>query len=853
MRLDPAVFERPLLPLFSLLDVHQRLLLHRSGRLTLVYRLDAFHEPALDDPEFEHLAEQLTHAWSALPERVSYQFLTLVDAAGVTGVLDEVFRPVPELSARHRLYEAVRCSVLQRFQGQALGDDAGRDLLQARQHFLAVTFLPQALQRQSRAHLPLVGRQRQAQSGRAWDAALGEADLLDRSVTRVLRELGVGHERCDDDGIARLLHAQLSPTTASERPLEQLGARRHEHDHLPESLLAVYPFLADAAPLWDVTDDALRVERDHLRLGDWCVGAVTMKRLPDQTHAGSLVPLLRLALPRYLISFRVNVLDQAQEVAALAAASRLADAWKAASLFSSTKREDPAVASLQRQKDAALKRVYETSQRIVGVSLTLVLFGRSPRELDGHVRAALGALAMAHGLSGVRETYALLEAFSSTLPGGPELGHALQKCDSPTASDLLPIYDFKSGQGRIPFLTPNHSLVLFDPWAATLPAPHQLVFAGSGWGKSYALQYELACYEAHCLAHGDPAPRLFLLDKGGSYRRFLDVRADDARTLTFSPDDPPGIDVFRFTPGEEPLATHVSRLVWLLLDFVRVSEAEPAQVELHKAAVQQALFTLYGDDGRGRASFAALEAELERLGHPRLAQALYPFRQGSLAALFRDDPRLTLDERVQAVCWDIGRLDEHPDMKRVALRLAIYQIRKLAAQAARRRQTTFLVIDEAWSFLSGGMGSAFVVDALRSGRKDGLAVVLLSQQLEDFAAPEVRAAILGNVSSRLIGHPGKVSLHTFRELLGLTERQLEMIGRLRSSADFREFLLVRNDSSEVVRVPATPLIEKLFSTRPEDMAAWERLRVAQPGMEPLDLVRAWAEGRVAVSDAGARG
>jgi hypothetical protein len=80
-----------------------------------------------------------------------------------------------------------------------------------------------------------------------------------------------------------------------------------------------------------------------------------------------------------------------------------------------------------------------------------------------------------------------------------------------------------------------------------------------------------------------------------------------------------------------------------------------------------------------------------------------------------------------------------------------------------------------------------------------------------------------------------------------------MIGRLRSSSEFREFLLVRNDSSEVVRVPQNPLIEKLFSTRPEDMAAWEILRAAHPQREPLELVRDWADGRVVVPAAGIRG
>jgi hypothetical protein len=845
MARDVTSRERPLLPLFSLLDIQDRLLLHRNGRVTLVYRLDVVHEPALDDPEFEHLAEQLTHAWSALPERVSYQFLVGVDCGAVRGLLDEAFRPVPELSPRHRLYEAVRRANRERFEALTLDDSAGRDLLQARQHFLAVSFMPKAFMRHARARVPVLARRRERRAESAWQAAQAEADLLDRSVTRALLDLGVGHERCDDDAIARLLHAMLSPETAHERPLERLSLRRHdERDDLPDSVLRLYPFLADAAPLWELTDDVLHIEREHLRLGGFFIGVVTMKRLPDQTHAGSLVPLLRLPIPRYVLSFRVNVLDQAAEVSALAAASRMADAWKAAGLFGSTKREDPEVASLQRQKDAALKRVYETSQRLVGLSLTLVLFARSRPELDGHVRTALGAMAMARGLSGVRETYALLEAFSSALPGGPELPHALQKCDSPTASDLLPLYDFKTGTGRIPFLTPNQSLVLFDPWAPTQPSPHQLIFAGSGWGKSFALQYQLACYEAHCLAHGEPAPRLFLLDKGASYRRFLEVRGDDALYIPFTPEDPPGFDIFRFDPAEEPLEAHVSRLTWLLLDFLRVSEGDSARLELEKAVVQRALFDLYGGDGRGLASFAALEQLFDERGQARLAQALYPFRHGSLAALFRDDPRLVIAAHVNAICWDIGRLDEHPDMKRVALRLAIYQIRKSAYAAARRRQTTFLVIDEAWSVLSGSMGSGFVVDALRSGRKDGLGVILLSQQLEDFAAPDVRAAILGNVSSRLIGYPGKVNLGTFRELLSLNERQLEMIGRLRSSTDFREFLLVRNDSSEVVRVPGHALIERLFTTRHEDMAAWERLRAAQPDRDPLDLLRAWAGGSV---------
>lgn len=68
-----------------------------------------------------------------------------------------------------------------------------------------------------------------------------------------------------------------------------------------------------------------------------------------------------------------------------------------------------------------------------------------------------------------------------------------------------------------------------------------------------------------------------------------------------------------------------------------------------------------------------------------------------------------------------------------------------------------------------------------------------------------------------------------------------MIQRLKASADYREFLLVTNDRSEVVRVPANPLIEKLFTTRHEDVAEWERLRGTDPTEPALPaLPRTWA-------------
>jgi len=273
---------------------------------------------------------------------VSYQFLTVVDAGAAANVLPNLFRPVPPISERHELYEAIREENLKRFTSLALGDDAGRELLQARQHYLCVSFEPEGLKKHRRSRIPFARTRRQERLRTAFDEALSEADVLDRSTTRALMDLGVGYDRCDDDALARLTHQLLSPDMSQHQPLEGIGERLRDDRHdLPQSILQVHPFLADASPLWELTDDPLTIDRRYLRLGSWYVGVVTMKKLPDATYAGSLVPLLRLPIPRYTVSFRVNIRDQAAEIAALAMASKMADAWKQASLFGSSKREDP--------------------------------------------------------------------------------------------------------------------------------------------------------------------------------------------------------------------------------------------------------------------------------------------------------------------------------------------------------------------------------------------------------------------------------------------------------------------------------------------------------------------------------
>ena len=116
----------------------------------------------------------------------------------------------------------------------------------------------------------------------------------------------------------------------------------------------------------------------------------------------------------------------------------------------------------------------------------------------------------------------------------------------------------------------------------------------SGAGKSFAVSYLLSAYEVACAGRGDRAPFTFILDNGASYRRYIELRPD-GRYVAYSFEQPPGVQPFLWREEDEDLDEHVSRLEWLLLDLLHVSEAEPERFERKKAAVEAALYKVYRD------------------------------------------------------------------------------------------------------------------------------------------------------------------------------------------------------------------------------------------------------------------
>ncbi len=136
-----SVTERSLAPDLNIVDIHDALVWSRTGHLTVVYRLEAFHEPGLDGAEFDAAALLAENCWSGLPEDTSYQFYVFVDQRRGVGKLVEALPAITGDGPKEQLLEEFRRARVQELT-RTDADGTPTSLVQDRAHYVCATFRP---------------------------------------------------------------------------------------------------------------------------------------------------------------------------------------------------------------------------------------------------------------------------------------------------------------------------------------------------------------------------------------------------------------------------------------------------------------------------------------------------------------------------------------------------------------------------------------------------------------------------------------------------------------------------------------------------------------------------------------
>jgi hypothetical protein len=217
-----------------------------------------------------------------------------------------------------------------------------------------------------------------------------------------------------------------------------------------------------------------------------------------------------------------------------------------------------------------------------------------------------------------------------------------------------------------------------------------------------------------------------------------------------------------------------------------------------------------------RAALAGGDAEAGDLAF-RLAE----YTHGDYAGVFGRRADAAADGRV--VAWDLGGVGDDARVEAAG----VYLLADALWTAARRdRRPRLALIDEAWKLIQHPAGAAVVADLVSRGRKYGLAVVLMTQEIRSLLDSPFGQRLLVNAARKLLVGQGRdlAALGLLAETLQLGPGEVEWLRTVEPG----RALLLAGDERRALRVTIAPEERALITTDPAEVAARTERRGGPP-------------------------
>lgn len=602
----------------------------------------------------------------------------------------------------------------------------------------------------------------------------------------------------------------------------------------------------DTAP-----DLACTQQRSHgvIQWGDSFHTMVTLSGKPLQSQPRCVeAATAKLPFRQVRYHLRIHRLDQSLEKDALAKKRMKADQMMNMPLNFLDRAANPYAKDREsgRQNVEAREQIEEANALIADIRAgreTLLaaeacwhLWHRDPAELLRRRDILVSRLADMGSARGYIERHGALISLLSSMPaaGGPMVEP--MKYRSRMVADLVPLNrGFETSDRPVAiFHNATGGLVpldLFDTSAAT--APMTFVSGKSGAGKSVAVNHLI-------VSHALRGTRLMIVDFGGSYDALAGLLGVPVFRLDAA--EPKCLNVFQLfgEPGPEgydprqrnSVATCIEALCTDPADGEALLPAE--QRELLDMAVEQVM-TAAGPRARAVGTLSDVAARLRAFpdAKPLLAR-MRPFLRGENWGQWFDGP-MEWSPGSQAFVLDFAGVRQFRDLSRGLVPLAVSLIYD---QCSRDPGTPkVLCFEELWEHVANPRVMDMIIAAFKTFRKQGAAVLGVSQSLADLDENARAArAVLQNAQTYFLFEQGdQASRATCASLLALNDGEAEILRTLGRHAGlddagrpvlYRECLMVRGAGdarqSGRVRVQLMPEEYWIYTSDPAERSLRER-------------------------------
>ena len=517
----------------------------------------------------------------------------------------------------------------------------------------------------------------------------------------------------------------------------------------------------------------LECHRGHLRLDDNYVKVLTLKEPSAQSFPLIFKSLLEIQTNFHIVT-EWKKEDSGKTRKAIQSKRRHFHNTKR-SLMSHLNVSDapPTDVLVDDSKEAQVRELGESIKQLEiegnyfgHFSLSVVIYDLDPEKVETAC-AEFYKVFSVHDAQLYEEKYNLLNAFLATVPGGSALNLRSMYLLNTNYADYSFLFTLHCGEPENRHLRQEYLAVLETnhntPYFLNLhhrDVAHTMILGRTGSGKSFLLNFLITNMQKY-------DPYTFIFDLGGSFESLTRLFGGTYVPVGLNS---PG---FKINPFSVPPTKENLDFLALFLK-VLIQGASPLQLTpSEERDLYHQIENLYEIEPTLR-TLTVLSNTLDR----RLADRLAKWTTGGQFDFVFDNAEDTITfSRFQ--CFDFQGMNQYPEVLEPLLFYILHRANSVIRDPKISHVFKAFFIDEAWLFLKNPLIKNYIIEALKTWRKQNAAMILSTQSLDELRKSEILDIIVESCPTKIFLANPDMDRDLYRRQFNLNDNEIELISTLR--------------------------------------------------------------------------
>jgi len=203
------------------------------------------------------------------------------------------------------------------------------------------------------------------------------------------------------------------------------------------------------------------------------------------------------------------------------------------------------------------------------------------------------------------------------------------------------------------------------------------------------------------------------------------------------------------------------------------------------------------------------------VGGSKLASKLYPYTQGNFSGFINKPTTIELNKKLII----FGFKDLPEILRPIGMFVVLNYILNRVKREMKKR---LVVIDEAWWIMRQEIGAEFLFNVIKRGRKYGLAVTNITQDVEDFLTSPYGRPIITNSAIVFLMKQSPATIDICGKAFALTEGEKQFL----LQAEIGQGIILVGQKKVPIYVLPSYAEDQIIKTRPEQLIALKKAKEA---------------------------